>query len=98
MDDIVRVQVLFTISQDGATLNDALYFTSDQYAIIKQDDIESLKQSRFDKWKADVDATSPAIPKEPTKEELQKEADAIDEQVAQLLSRKEEIAPLIDEE
>ena len=86
--DEIKIQVRF--SKDG--LNDALYFTLDEWAVISQDTLEKLKQERVDKWQEAL--KNHPIPVEPTKEELLAEKQAIDEQIIQLLERKEDILEL----
>jgi hypothetical protein len=47
----------FEMSQDGYTLKDAIVLPNDHN--LTDDDIESLKQQRFDEWYAIVTAPQP---------------------------------------
>lgn len=66
MDDIVQVQVIFSFTQDGKTLNDALYFSIGEYLSMVafgtlDSTIARMQQERFDNWIAALNA-SPVDP------------------------------------
>jgi hypothetical protein len=51
MVDKVQIQILFTKETvDGISFTDALYFSPEEYATLSEEQIEALKQERFDKW------------------------------------------------
>lgn len=95
MEDIIKIQVLFTITQDGNTLTDALYFTQEQFDALTSEELDQMKQDRFDRWVANIIAASNSPAPEPTEEELQAELQAIQEQKAVLEQRETEIISII---
>jgi hypothetical protein len=52
MEDIIEttVRIIFEKNDGTYTFRDALHFTQEEYASITQEDIENLKQARFDNW------------------------------------------------
>ena len=48
----------FEITKDGLTFKDALVMPQDQYNALTAEEIEALKQQRFDNWYALVTAVS----------------------------------------
>ena len=48
----------FEITKDGLTFKDALVMPQDQYDALTAEEIEALKQQRFDNWYALVTAVS----------------------------------------
>lgn len=67
MTDRIQVQVLFSITQNGLTLNDALYFTPAEYqAMVDAGTLDStlatMQQARFDNWVAAMNAMQDAPP------------------------------------
>ncbi len=58
MTDKIQIQVLFTITRDSYTYTDALYFPVGE-PLPSEEDIESMKQQRFDNWYAIVTAPPP---------------------------------------
>jgi hypothetical protein len=83
-----RIQVRFTITEDGKTYSDALYFTEAEHAAATTKQIEDAQVARFNQWKAVV--TAP--PKEPTDEEKQAEVDTLVEEKARIESRIAELS------
>jgi seryl-tRNA synthetase len=93
MGQTVMMQIRFSedVLVKGMTLSysDALYYTPEQYAAMKQSDIDAVKAQRVAAWKEIVE--NPAPVKEVTKEELIAQIAAMDEQVASLESQKIEL-------
>ena len=48
------VKIDFTKSSGRYSYSDALIFTQEEYATLTEDQIEAMKQARFDKWYAIV--------------------------------------------
>jgi len=67
-----RVKINFTKSNETYSFSDALHFTQEEYATLTEQDIENLKQQRFDNWYAIITYV-------PTEEELAAQA-ALEEQ------------------
>lgn len=42
------------VTDEGVTFTDALNLTEDEYAALSDEDIEAMKQARFDNWLAAV--------------------------------------------
>ena len=82
MSTQVRIQVLFTENTPVGQYTDAIYFTEAEYAAKSPSDIEALKQIRIDNWVRRIN--NPPIKKEPTKEELQLQADALQNELNQI--------------
>lgn len=84
MADQVRIQVLFSKFHEEKRIEftDALYFTEEEYANLKPSELEDLKDTRFNSWKNMVD--NPPEPVEPTKEQLQEEADMLQRQLDEI--------------
>ena len=85
----VKVQVQFTADTKYGSYGDALYFTEDEWAVLTEVKLESMKQARIDKWVAYMDTA--VVPKEPTKADLIAQVDNINSQVAELNARQDEI-------
>lgn len=89
----VKVQVQFSEDVDvkgtKITYSDALYFTPEKYAEMKQDEIDTLKQERINNWKAVIE--TPIIEKEITKEDLEAQIASLEEQKASIKSQKVEL-------
>lgn len=45
-----KIQVQFTIEENGFSYTDALYFTLEEYSILTPEKIEAMKRTRFDSW------------------------------------------------
>ena len=50
----------FEITKDGLTLKDALVMPQEQYDALSAEEIQAMKQQRFDNWYALVTAVSEA--------------------------------------
>ena len=85
----VKVQVQFTADTKYGSYGDALYFTEDEWAVLTEVKLESMKQARIDKWVAYMDAVS--SPKVSTKQELQEQLGNVTEHIIQLQGRQSEL-------
>ena len=77
--DDVFIQVRFKIVSGIYEYQDALYFTEAAYAATKPEDIEAMKQARFDAWLKTVQNPPPVV--EPTKAELEVQAAELQRQL-----------------
>lgn len=84
----IKIQVSFTEDTKHGLFADALYFTEDEWANIKQEEIDALKQARIDTW---IQLRQhPLQPTEPTKEQLQEALNAAEEQEKRIVTEKSE--------
>lgn len=91
--DKISVQVSFSKkTESGVEFNDALYFSLEEFANVSEKDLENLKNKRFNKWEEDI---LTALLHEPTKEELEKQKIDLEEGIASLEARKQELTILI---
>lgn len=81
-DQKVKIQIVFTEETKNGTFQDALYFTQDEYAKLKQEDIDAMIKQRVDEHNAMVDNPPP----EPvlTEEQLIQQKQQLLDQAAQL--------------
>lgn len=49
--DTIKIQVTFTIEEDGLSYTDALYFTQHEFDKLDPSDLKGMKQDRFIKFK-----------------------------------------------
>ena len=87
--DEIKVQVNFTADTIYGSYGDALYFTELEWASTIPTQVEAMKQARIDKWVAYMDTA--VVPKEPTKADLIAQVDGINQHVAGLNARRDEI-------
>ncbi len=73
MSETISVRIRFTAETARGTLDDALYYSLEDYANLTEEDKEAAKQARADAFVANIDNAPP--PEEPTVEAL-KEAEA----------------------
>ena len=78
--DTVRVAVGFVADTAKGKFSDTLYFTQDEFATLKPDELEAMKTSRIDNWLALVAKSDVPL----TKEQLQDWAGSVDAQLADL--------------
>ena len=93
MTDKISIQLTFQSQTSHGEFRDALYFTLEEWADIKEEDLTKKKQERIDNWINILE--NPVTPKEPTKEELTKQKEEIELQIASLENRKTELTSLI---
>lgn len=86
----IKIQIRFSIND----FNDALYFSQTEYENTSREQIESLKQERYNNWLAFVENPEPV--KEVNKTEARVEIVGIDEQIKELTERKEKLSEIID--
>lgn len=82
--DETRVSIPFTATDGVYELNDAIVLTKEQFDSITDEELQALKESRFNNYKTSVIEASNKEPVEPTAEELQAE-------LAQVIASKEAI-------
>jgi hypothetical protein len=61
-----QVQIIFEKTDDGRVFRDAIWMPEADYDSTPSDDIETLKQERFDNWLAIVNAMPTELPDETT--------------------------------
>lgn len=83
-EEIVKVQVQFTLTEGAISFTDCLYFTQEEYVNISPDTLEDMKRERFENWKKAVQNPLPA----PTPEIV---LQGIEEQIEMLQRQKEMI-------
>ena len=92
--DKIMVQVKFSvpvlIHGQASEFSDALYFTPEQWADMKPEELKAREQERIDNWQYQI--SHPPVAVEPTKEQLEAESIALDEQIINAQVRKQEIA------
>ena len=60
-----KVRIIFEKEFDHGMFRDALYFTQEEYALLSEVEIETLKQQRYDNWVAIVtEMSTPPAPVE----------------------------------
>lgn len=67
-----HVKINFTKSNEKYSFSDALHFSQEEYYALTEEEIENMKQQRFDKWYSIITYV-------PTEEELAEQA-ALEEQ------------------
>lgn len=80
--DQVFIQVRFSKQQDGREFNDCLYFALEEWEKIDPDQVEKLKQERFDNWVAVVQ--NPPVIEDPKEEELRAYAAELEAKLAEI--------------
>lgn len=48
--DEIRIQIIFRVDTEHGTYQDALWFSETEYAELKQEDLDRMKQERIDNW------------------------------------------------
>ena len=95
----IQVQTSDFVKELGHAYNDCQYFTVDSGKTIdefikeNEDKIKAETARRIENWKQAV--LNPPVQSEPTEEQLKAEQAQIEEQIAQLQSRKVEVADAI---
>ena len=83
-----RIQVIFRIDTPHGIYQDALWFSQEEYDVLKQEDLDKMKQERIDNWIKVVSTPAP----EPTKAEklaqIQSEIDMLNERIIGLQTQK----------
>lgn len=94
--DEVMVQVRFSEQTAYGQYQDALYYTQDDYANLKQADLDAAKEARVNNW---VDSIENApIPEEPSLESLQVYKGELENQLANVVVKIDELDPPTKEE
>lgn len=92
--DEVRIQHVFRDPETGFC--DAIVLPIEDYELLDVDAIEALKAERVANWQAALDAPQPE-PVEPTKEDLEAEAQSFLDEVALLGARKQALIAKLDD-
>jgi hypothetical protein len=91
--DKVMVQVVFTedveVNKQVIPFTDALYYSMDDYANLKPEDLAAKKKERVDNWVNILE--HPVVQPEPTKEQMLAEIQSMEEQKVSLEARKAEL-------
>lgn len=63
MEDIINindntVQIIFEYEYENIKFKDALYFSESEYSSLSQEEIEAIKQQRFQSWIDIITGTS----------------------------------------
>jgi len=82
MQEQVKIQIRYWEDTQYGRFCDALYFTQDEYAKADQTAIDVEKQRRLDNWIAIVSVPAP----EPTKEQLEADVLATQNEIARMQS------------
>ena len=86
---LARVQVLISELTPYGQFNDALYYTTEEFEALKDEDVEAAKQERIDAWVAGQEAQKDKVA--PTEEEPLAKKTALEDTVAEA---QEEIAAI----
>ena len=68
MEDIIEttddgmIRIVFEKTDGINSYRDALYFTQEDYSLLVQSDIETLKQARFDNWISIITGVTEEVP------------------------------------
>lgn len=94
--DQVQIQVKFTITQNGQTLTDALFYTQDEYNALTPEQLQADKQKRFDSWQTAINTP----PIEPTPDQqftdVTDQITSLQEQLDQLTTQQADLATQAD--
>jgi hypothetical protein len=88
MSDKIFIQHRFTVKKVGSyDYSDAIVLPKEEYEKLTEGEIEAMKEERWANW--DNLIKPPPVQPEPTKEDLEAQVKAIDEQIATLTAQKE---------
>ena len=86
----------FTIERDGNSYTDSLILPEDDYKKLSEAEIEGMKEERYSNWKNMIDnPPQPVELKDLPKEDLEAQAQSIDEQIVSLQAQKAQVAEAI---
>lgn len=83
-DGEVRVQVLIDEDTPYGKFRDAVYYSPSEFDAISDEDILLVKTARKEKFEQEMEARQHIIEREPTIEELQKEKEDIEANLARV--------------
>lgn len=86
IDSSQKIQVRFTVTDQGQTFTDALYFTSEEYAALTERELAEMQRARFDAWLALVQAP-PLPPVELSPEEIRGQIEQLQTQADALIAQ-----------
>jgi hypothetical protein len=93
--DEIFVQIRIDQQTEVGRFKDALYYPVEQWNSVDPASVEAERQARIEKWVDQIKNPPPTPdPVEPTKEELQAQADAI---AAEIAARQAELQKIIEE-
>jgi hypothetical protein len=58
MPDQIKILIQYNKTVDSRTFSDTIVLSQDEYASMSEEDLENIKQSRFDAWLAVIDASN----------------------------------------
>ena len=85
----IKIQVQFTQTTEFGEYSDAIYFSPAEYEALTEEELTALQNERVANWIQTIKDSQVVV--EPTDEELLAEKTAIEQQIAQLEDRKEDI-------
>ena len=95
MEDHIFIRHDFVIEQDGQRLQDAICLPIDDYNKLSKDDIEKMKQQRFENWIKAINTPPPEISKEEQLAQVEQQLTDMEQQKEQLLSQKTQLQTAI---
>jgi len=84
----VRIQVIFRTDTQYGAYQDALWFSQAEYDALKQEDLDTMKQARIDKWIDIVSKPAPELTKAEQLVQVQSEIDNWTARITELQSQK----------
>ena len=91
----IKIQVNFQADTEWGLFSDALYFTPTEYEALTEEDLTAMQNERVANFVQSIKDSQVVV--EPTDEELLAEKTAIEQQIAQLEDRKEDIVEQISD-
>jgi len=88
----VKVQVRYTITENGANFTDALYYTLEQYDNLTNTKKEAEKQTRFTAWKQAIAVQPIKKTKEQQLIEIQSEKKQLQDRLIDIAIKETELA------
>lgn len=96
MSDSIWIQVRFTLTQNGQTLNDALFYSQDQYNALTPQQLQADKQARFDSWQKAINTPPPVETPDQQFTDVTNQIDALNTQLDQLTQTQSDLAVKAD--
>lgn len=82
--DAVKIQVRFSKETKHGRYSDSLYFTPEDYETLLPEQLEAMKEERVNRWVTMMDNR---VVHEPTEEDLLREKERLEEELAELNAR-----------
>lgn len=86
--DTINIQVKFKMEENGLKFQDTLNLTQGEYEALSKEEIEEMKQARFDAWKNHVVQQSR---REPTTQEITEQIESLRQQLDDLETQRRQI-------